>query len=150
MVDSDHLSSPTADGAHRPSSRPKQPRSQHNSSSNVRQRSPSNADGLSSHPDHKVPTKRARKAINCEPCRNSKLKCDRFVSSFLRLRKCLTLRHLILPSAPLPYHQESAVFVLCTPRSVLDFSSCSLSYSPWDAGSPSNSAIVQQHVASMR
>ncbi|KAJ7672859.1 hypothetical protein B0H17DRAFT_1083610 [Mycena rosella] len=23
------------------------------------------------------PTKRARKAINCEPCRNSKLKCDR-------------------------------------------------------------------------
>jgi hypothetical protein len=25
------------------------------------------------------PTKRARKAINCEPCRNSKLKCDRCV-----------------------------------------------------------------------
>ncbi|OBZ71773.1 hypothetical protein A0H81_08203 [Grifola frondosa] len=23
------------------------------------------------------PPKRARKAINCEPCRNSKLKCDR-------------------------------------------------------------------------
>ncbi|KAI5832747.1 hypothetical protein K523DRAFT_187410, partial [Schizophyllum commune Tattone D] len=23
------------------------------------------------------PTKRARKAINCEPCRQSKLKCDR-------------------------------------------------------------------------
>ena len=26
--------------------------------------------------------KRARKAINCEPCRNSKLKCDRWVSPF--------------------------------------------------------------------
>ncbi|KAF8914142.1 fungal-specific transcription factor domain-containing protein [Gymnopilus junonius] len=29
------------------------------------------------HPDGRPPTKRARKAINCEPCRNSKLKCDR-------------------------------------------------------------------------
>ncbi|KIJ70407.1 hypothetical protein HYDPIDRAFT_23518 [Hydnomerulius pinastri MD-312] len=27
--------------------------------------------------DARPPTKRARKAINCEPCRNSKLKCDR-------------------------------------------------------------------------
>ncbi|KAF8076015.1 fungal-specific transcription factor domain-containing protein [Lyophyllum atratum] len=27
--------------------------------------------------DGRPPTKRARKAINCEPCRNSKLKCDR-------------------------------------------------------------------------
>ncbi|KAH7888082.1 fungal-specific transcription factor domain-containing protein [Phlebopus sp. FC_14] len=27
--------------------------------------------------DPRPPTKRARKAINCEPCRNSKLKCDR-------------------------------------------------------------------------
>ena len=26
------------------------------------------------------PPKRARKAINCEPCRNSKLKCDRYVT----------------------------------------------------------------------
>ncbi|KAG6833627.1 hypothetical protein H0H87_004254 [Tephrocybe sp. NHM501043] len=31
--------------------------------------------------DGRPPTKRARKAINCEPCRNSKLKCDRFVSA---------------------------------------------------------------------
>lgn len=30
----------------------------------------------------KPPTKRARKAINCEPCRASKLKCDRSVCSF--------------------------------------------------------------------
>ena len=29
--------------------------------------------------DGRPPTKRARKAINCEPCRNSKLKCDRQV-----------------------------------------------------------------------
>lgn len=81
MVDSDLLSSPTADTASRPSARSKQPRSQQ-PSSNVRQRSPSNNDG-SSHPDHKVPTKRARKAINCEPCRNSKLKCDRCVQTYL-------------------------------------------------------------------
>lgn len=30
--------------------------------------------------DPRPPTKRARKAINCEPCRNSKLKCDRYES----------------------------------------------------------------------
>jgi hypothetical protein len=28
--------------------------------------------------DGRPPAKRARKAINCEPCRNSKLKCDRY------------------------------------------------------------------------
>jgi hypothetical protein len=33
------------------------------------------------------PHKRARKAINCEPCRNSKLKCDRFVYSVLHSPK---------------------------------------------------------------
>ena len=43
------------------------------SSSNVRSRtSPPPNDQ-----DARPPTKRARKAINCEPCRNSKLKCDR-------------------------------------------------------------------------
>ncbi len=31
--------------------------------------------------DARPPPKRARKAINCEPCRNSKLKCDRCVSA---------------------------------------------------------------------
>jgi len=35
-------------------------------------------------PDDTRPAKRTRKAINCEPCRNSKLKCDRFV----RVRRC--------------------------------------------------------------
>ncbi|KIY45983.1 hypothetical protein FISHEDRAFT_48384 [Fistulina hepatica ATCC 64428] len=33
--------------------------------------------GAESSADGRPPTKRARKAINCEPCRNSKLKCDR-------------------------------------------------------------------------
>jgi hypothetical protein len=35
-------------------------------------------------PDDTRPAKRTRKAINCEPCRNSKLKCDRSV----RIRRC--------------------------------------------------------------
>jgi len=39
-----------------------------------RNSSPSDQNG-----DGRPPTKRARKPINCEPCRNSKLKCDRFV-----------------------------------------------------------------------
>lgn len=34
---------------------------------------------LGDSPDDGRPTKRTRKAINCEPCRSSKLKCDRFV-----------------------------------------------------------------------
>ncbi|KAL4082053.1 fungal-specific transcription factor domain-containing protein [Scleroderma yunnanense] len=45
------------------------------------QRPPSNVRSRTSpppnDPDTRPPTKRARKAINCEPCRNSKLKCDR-------------------------------------------------------------------------
>ncbi|EIW62139.1 uncharacterized protein TRAVEDRAFT_163947 [Trametes versicolor FP-101664 SS1] len=47
----------------------------------VRVRSPSgsgaNEGNESSSADARPPPKRARKAINCEPCRNSKLKCDR-------------------------------------------------------------------------
>ncbi|KAI0637714.1 hypothetical protein C8Q77DRAFT_385100 [Trametes polyzona] len=47
----------------------------------VRVRSPSgsgtNEGNDSSSADARPPPKRARKAINCEPCRNSKLKCDR-------------------------------------------------------------------------
>lgn len=48
--------------------------------------------------ENRPPAKRARKAINCEPCRNSKLKCDRSVSSFpstvhtRRLTQCRTCR----------------------------------------------------------
>ncbi|KAA1474073.1 hypothetical protein DENSPDRAFT_823763 [Dentipellis sp. KUC8613] len=41
---------------------------------------PSSSRGLHHDRDpqpHRVPAKRARKAINCEPCRSSKLKCDR-------------------------------------------------------------------------
>ncbi|KAF8227966.1 hypothetical protein L208DRAFT_1490561 [Tricholoma matsutake] len=52
-------------------SRPKPTRS--TTAGAVRGRSPSNAENG----DGRPPTKRARKAINCEPCRNSKLKCDR-------------------------------------------------------------------------
>ena len=55
-------------------SRPKHSRSA--TVGTVRGRSPSNPENG----DGRPPTKRARKAINCEPCRNSKLKCDRFVS----------------------------------------------------------------------
>jgi len=43
------------------------------SSSNIRSRT----SPPPSEQDARPPTKRARKAINCEPCRNSKLKCDR-------------------------------------------------------------------------
>ena len=45
-------------------------------------RSSSPGPSSSNHPQESrpPPTKRARKAINCEPCRNSKLKCDRSVS----------------------------------------------------------------------
>ncbi|KAF8656412.1 hypothetical protein AX16_002556 [Volvariella volvacea WC 439] len=42
----------------------------------VRPRSPSGPGGDTTG-DGRPPTKRVRKAINCEPCRNSKLKCDR-------------------------------------------------------------------------
>ncbi|KAG1780404.1 fungal-specific transcription factor domain-containing protein [Suillus placidus] len=52
-----------------------EPRSktQQRNSSNVRSRTSPPPNEL----DQRPPTKRARKAINCEPCRNSKLKCDR-------------------------------------------------------------------------
>ncbi|KZP13067.1 hypothetical protein FIBSPDRAFT_754032 [Athelia psychrophila] len=50
------------------------------SSSNSRKQpraSNSGLRGLNSTEGRPPPTKRARKAINCEPCRASKLKCDR-------------------------------------------------------------------------
>ena len=37
-----------------------------------------NGKGPSVQPDPRPPAKRSRKAINCEPCRASKLKCDRY------------------------------------------------------------------------
>ncbi|KAI0314000.1 hypothetical protein OF83DRAFT_1165379 [Amylostereum chailletii] len=63
------------------SSRSLDPRSKQRrtSLSNVRPRSPSSAEGTAH--DGKGPAKRARKAINCEPCRNSKLKVRRPCSS---------------------------------------------------------------------
>ena len=50
------------------------------SSSNSRKQPRANS-GLRDSPSEgrPPPTKRARKAINCEPCRASKLKCDRYV-----------------------------------------------------------------------
>jgi hypothetical protein len=55
--------------------RPKQHRPASTTTPSVRSRtSPPPGDH-----DPRPPTKRARKAINCEPCRNSKLKCDRYV-----------------------------------------------------------------------
>ena len=69
-----HLSAVAASGSgSQPAPRTKQ----------VRVRSPG-ANGVGDSADNggsdaRPPPKRARKAINCEPCRNSKLKCDRCV-----------------------------------------------------------------------
>ncbi|KAE9395647.1 hypothetical protein BT96DRAFT_922689 [Gymnopus androsaceus JB14] len=71
MPDQDAASSSTIAS----SSRPKASRSSH--SGVVRGRtSPVSGSAADSSADSR-PQKRARKAINCEPCRNSKLKCDR-------------------------------------------------------------------------
>lgn len=50
--------------------------------------------------DGRPPTKRARKAINCEPCRNSKLKCDRSVSLLYLLLLLFTPPTEIGPAHP--------------------------------------------------
>ncbi|KAF7331761.1 hypothetical protein MKEN_00056000 [Mycena kentingensis (nom. inval.)] len=56
--------------------RPKPPKT--SSTGTVRGRSsPTQGGPPDQNGDNPRPTKRARKAINCEPCRNSKLKCDR-------------------------------------------------------------------------
>jgi hypothetical protein len=57
--------------------------------------------------DGRPPTKRARKAINCEPCRNSKLKCDRCVSCF-----CLPQVRVLIDHP----RQQPALLVLCSAR----------------------------------
>ncbi|KAI6035557.1 fungal-specific transcription factor domain-containing protein [Pisolithus orientalis] len=57
--------------------------------------------------DARPPTKRARKAINCEPCRNSKLKCDRNrPCSSCVLRGTIALCY---QDAPLPCRNASRV-----------------------------------------
>ncbi|KAI0270743.1 fungal-specific transcription factor domain-containing protein [Gloeopeniophorella convolvens] len=53
--------------------------------SHIRPRSPSSGDAPLSTDPARQPAKRARKAINCGPCRLSKLKCDRRVPSRPRL-----------------------------------------------------------------
>jgi len=65
--------------------------------------------------DGRPPTKRARKAINCEPCRNSKLKCDRYFLScrFEMQAVCSTQLFVLSPSS-----QKSTMFIVCAARQV--------------------------------
>lgn len=44
--------------------------------------------------DQRPPAKRSRKAVNCEPCRASKLKCDKSVSLSPPPRRRLSHRRL--------------------------------------------------------
>ncbi|KAJ7162630.1 hypothetical protein C8R43DRAFT_842028, partial [Mycena crocata] len=69
-------SSPSASTTSPAGPRPKPPKT--SSVGTVRGRtSPAPGSSAEQNGDGPRPTKRARKAINCEPCRNSKLKCDR-------------------------------------------------------------------------
>ncbi|KAJ7781666.1 fungal-specific transcription factor domain-containing protein [Mycena metata] len=69
-------SSPSTSSTSPAAPRPKPPKT--SSTGTVRGRtSPAPGSTADQNGDGPRPTKRARKAINCEPCRNSKLKCDR-------------------------------------------------------------------------
>ncbi|KAJ6510249.1 fungal-specific transcription factor domain-containing protein [Mycena vitilis] len=69
-------SSPSTSSTSPAAPRPKPPKT--SSTGTVRGRtSPAPGSSADHNGDGPRPTKRARKAINCEPCRNSKLKCDR-------------------------------------------------------------------------
>lgn len=69
-------SSPSTSSTSPVAPRPKPPKT--SSTGTVRGRtSPVPGSSSEQNGDGPRPTKRARKAINCEPCRNSKLKCDR-------------------------------------------------------------------------
>ncbi|KAJ7762809.1 hypothetical protein DFH07DRAFT_705596, partial [Mycena maculata] len=70
-------SSPSASTTSPAGPRPKPPKT--SSAGTIRGRTSPAPGGSSAEQngDGPRPTKRARKAINCEPCRNSKLKCDR-------------------------------------------------------------------------
>ena len=46
----------------------------------ARHDTPTGSNGKAPTGDTRPPAKRSRKAINCEPCRASKLKCDRYLS----------------------------------------------------------------------
>ncbi len=93
-----------------PTSSPSAPRPKlQRTSASVRGRSsPTPASNGDPPGDGRPPTKRARKAINCEPCRNSKLKCDRSVGS-LHIPAC----------SYSPVFQKSPMFVMRPSRSVL-------------------------------
>ncbi|KAJ7477152.1 fungal-specific transcription factor domain-containing protein [Mycena galericulata] len=68
-------SSPSTSTTSPAAPRPKPPKT--SSTGTVRGRTSPIPQGSEQNGDGPRPTKRARKAINCEPCRNSKLKCDR-------------------------------------------------------------------------
>lgn len=74
MTDDNHPTMPTPNVA-----RPKPARSSTTAGVVRGRTSPTPGASGEQSTDGRPPTKRARKAINCEPCRNSKLKCDRFV-----------------------------------------------------------------------
>ena len=75
MADDSNNNLPTANSTSPTSARPKPVRS--STAGVVRTRSPPPPGSSTEQSNDRPPTKRARKAINCEPCRNSKLKCDR-------------------------------------------------------------------------
>ena len=86
------------------------------SAPHVRPRSPDHAHPSSIHSDTKAPAKRARKAINCEPCRNSKLKCDRRVSPS-PLRPVVAPRLCSSARPPIADRQKPPVLVVRPQRS---------------------------------
>lgn len=97
-----------------PPARPKQQRS--STAGVVRSRtSPTPGSSADQSTDGRPPTKRARKAINCEPCRNSKLKCDRllfhFSASLFSQINCSFLNP-----------KEPAMFIVCAARYIYIFS----------------------------
>ena len=62
--------------------------------------------------DDTRPAKRTRKAINCEPCRGSKLKCDRSVRVRIRRCGCLFIfLHRNRPCSSCVLRGESVSFV---------------------------------------
>ncbi|KAJ7229035.1 hypothetical protein GGX14DRAFT_416406 [Mycena pura] len=77
--------------------RPKPPKTPSTGTIRGRTSPPPNS-SLEPNGDGPRPTKRARKAINCEPCRNSKLKCDRnrpCSSCVLRGKRHLAVRAVL-------------------------------------------------------
>ena len=90
-------------------------------STGTRPRSPASLDLPYTSGRIRVPAKRARKAINCAPCRQSKLKCDRYFSS--PPCSCRSLYDL-------PLHQRTAVLFVQTKRCVFFFLAYNIFFRP--------------------